>query len=360
MSTVEPGLDRMRAAAGALLGKAIDAIEPVRGGRNSRVYRVTATGRTYALKQYPSRGDDPRDRLGTEMAALELMERHGIGGVPRILAVDSAQGFALLSWLDGTPVTAVGESDIDAAGAFLAALHALRGMGEFPSDRLASEACLSGAEIIRQIETRLARLRALPAAERNVRDFLDRPFASAFHAILHETNNLAQVHGIDIKAELAPDRRSLVPSDFGFHNSARTADGALVFFDFEYFGWDDPVKMTADVMLHPGTPLAPALRRRFRAAAERLYGDAPWFARRLTAYYPLFGLRWVLILLNAFLPNRWRPELSTAAESWDTVKQRQLAKARELLADLGKETDDKETGGKENIGKENGGMTHGG
>ena len=66
--------------------------------------------------------------------------------------------------------------------------------------------------------------------------------------------------------------RSLVPSDFGFHNSLRRPDGSLAFVDFEYFGWDDPVKLTADILLHPGRPLAAPQRRRFRAAAARLYG----------------------------------------------------------------------------------------
>jgi fructosamine-3-kinase len=337
VSAVDLGLDRLSAAAGALLGGRIDAIEQVSAGRNSRVYRVTAGGTTYALKRYPARDDDPRDRLGTEAAALALMERNRIAGVPRVLAADPEQGFALLSWLEGAPVVEVGERDIDAAAAFLAALHALRGTREFPPDHLASEACLSGAEIIRQIDMRLARLRARPAAEHDLHAFLDRHVGPAFDKIKNQISCLQPK--LDLVAELPPGRRSLVPSDFGFHNSLRAADGSLVFFDFEYFGWDDPVKMTADVMLHPGIALAPGRRRRFRAAAERLYGDDPWFGQRLTAYYPLFGLRWVLILLNAFLPGRWRPELAGAAESWDTAKRRQLAKAREFLADLGNESD---------------------
>ena len=48
--------------------------------------------------------------------------------------------------------------------------------------------------------------------------------------------------------------RVLSPSDFGFHNALRRPDGTIVFVDFEYFGWDDPAKMMADAMLHPGNP----------------------------------------------------------------------------------------------------------
>jgi hypothetical protein len=49
--------------------------------------------------------------------------------------------------------------------------------------------------------------------------------------------------------------RSLCPPDFGFHNALRRASGELVFIDFDYFGWDDSVKVTCDFLLHPGMRL---------------------------------------------------------------------------------------------------------
>ena len=50
-------------------------------------------------------------------------------------------------------------------------------------------------------------------------------------------------------------------------------------------------------------------------------------------FYPLFGLRWALILLNEFIPDRWRRRvLAGATESWAEAKTRQLMLARGLLA----------------------------
>ena len=43
-------------------------------GRNSRIYKVRSDGRTFALKQYPSRAEDPRDRLPTEVGAWKQYE----------------------------------------------------------------------------------------------------------------------------------------------------------------------------------------------------------------------------------------------------------------------------------------------
>jgi hypothetical protein len=90
--------------------------------------------------------------------------------------------------------------------------------------------------------------------------------------------------------------------------------------------------LTADTLLHPGTPVTNELRSRFQIAAGRLYGRDPDFAARLAAFYPLFGLRWVLILLNEFHPERWRRRvLAGVSEGWSEAKSRQLDAARAML-----------------------------
>jgi hypothetical protein len=64
-----------------------------------------------------------------------------------------------------------------------------------------------------------------------------------------------------------------------------------------------------------------------------IYGQDASFAARLEALYPLFGLRWALILLNEFLPNRWRLRVAAGeTEAWAEAKTRQLSRAREFVA----------------------------
>jgi hypothetical protein len=321
--------------ASALLGGAVEVERLATGGRNSRIWRVRNGARSFALKQYPSRRDDPRDRLSTEVGALRLMERSHVETVPRVLGVDSGRNFALLSWIDGGAVSAVGDADIDAALAFLAAIHGLRGAPWAAEQPPAAEACLSGAEIERQVAARLAGLQSAAAGEQELADFLEHSFAPRFAAESRAAQRRMAAAGLAFDAELPQEWRSLVPSDFGFHNSLRRPDGSLAFVDFEYFGWDDPVKLTADILLHPGTTLAAPQRVRFRGGATRLYGGDPAFAARLAAYLPLFGLRWVLILLNEFIPERWQRRVLAGDEgSWSAAKARQLGRARDFLASM--------------------------
>jgi len=335
LSTQNGALARAIEVARALVGGPVVVDRLAAGGRNSRIWRVTSSDRAFALKQYPSRQDDLRDRLATEVGALRLMERYRIDTVPRVLGIDGERGYALLSWIEGGDVTDIGDADIDAAVAFLAAVHALRSTPWAVEQPLAAEACLSGTEIERQIMARLKRLHEAAADERELIDFIDNSVATRVAAEVAQARRTMAAASLAFDVELPQEWRSLVPSDFGFHNSLRRRDGSLAFVDFEYFGWDDPVKLTADIVLHPGRPLLPPQRRRFRQAAQRLYGADSAFGTRLSAYLPLFGLRWVLILLNEFIPERWQRRVGAGETgSWRTVKARQLAHAQAFLAAL--------------------------
>lgn len=312
-------------------------IQRVGGGRNSRVFRVATSAGIFALKQYPSLSDDPRDRLTTETRALAWMEEHGVYVVPRFIALERATNCALLSWVDGARIAEVGAHDVDQAADFLAEVERLRRTFTFPSPQLASEACLSGAEIVRQIRARMSRLQAVEG-EPDLKAFLGREFSQRFEQLLSRANTRVSSAGIGFATELPDEQRALVPSDFGFHNALRSTGGRLTFLDFEYFGWDDPVKLVSDSLLHPGTPMKQDIQSRFSSAMKALYSYDRGFCARFAAFFPLFGLRWVLILLNEFDPQRWRRRaLAGDTERWHQAKERQLRAARAALAELGDE-----------------------
>lgn len=316
----------LAAAVEGVIGAPVATCTQLASGRNARVFRLSSADGVFVLKQYPSRADDPRDRLGAERDALQWMERAGIVSVPRFLAADEMRNFALLSWVDGASVTEPGLSEVEQAAAFLAALYAANARIPYPSTRLASEACLSGAEIERQVRARMVRLKAIEG-EPDLQAFLDDDFAGALEGCVAAVRSR-----LDFDAELASQWRRPVPADFGFHNSLRNDEGRLFFLDFEYFGWDDPAKLAADLLLHPGTPLCSPLRERLRTLLLAVHAEDLGFAERLNAILPLFALRWTLILLNEFHPERWRRRLRTGESGeWRAVKSRQLDRARAML-----------------------------
>lgn len=315
----------LKSIASELAGVKASEVVQASGGGNSRVYMVATPDRLYALKEYPTIENDTRNRLETERHALELMHWHGIHSVPELIAARAP--YALMSWVDGFVIKEPKEADIDDAAVFLGTLQHISKKTHAEDMPLASEACLSGQIIVNQLEARVAAL--MPHTQENpaLMKFLSQQFMPAFtKRFMASKKNYP-----GFAKELSQEERTLIAADFGFHNMMRTLDGKLYFIDFEYFGWDDPVKLMCDFLLHPATPLSPAMKKNFYNYSLSIYG--PSIAPRFAAYFPLFGLRWMLILLNEFLPERWQARQSAGNTSnWDEVKTAQLVKAEAMLA----------------------------
>jgi hypothetical protein len=338
MLSADPSISSAAELARALIGSSalLHRIERIQSrGRNSRIHRVEAGGRLFALKQYPARTTLGHDRLGAETTALRFMTRNGITNVPELIAVNSRARAVLLTWIDGEPVRTPTGSDISAACMFLDELHFLRFAPGAAGLPLAAEACLSCTEIERQLRARLARLSECAAEEPQLGKFIEVDFQPSLALALAHAHGTPSDRERDLAESIERDQQSPIPADFGFHNALRRPNGSLVFLDFEYFGWDDPVKLAADFLLHPGMSLDAAARSRFRAAALGRHAHDARFAARLNRLMPLFRLRWVLILLNEFAAEHWRRRTTAGAEmSWSDVKARQLAKASALLSGI--------------------------
>ncbi|MGJ3259903.1 MAG: aminoglycoside phosphotransferase family protein [Rhodospirillales bacterium] len=329
------------AAAASLLNAPLVAATPAVGGGNNRVYRAETRDGAYAIKFYPRQNTDPRDRLSHEFAALTLMNAHGIGGVPRAYASDAELGCAAYEWIDGNVPGTMTDTDIDAMSALAMSLAAI-GADAAESIGTASAGCFSGADVTAQFSARLARLRDV-ADDPALNAFLDERLAPGFNRMSVRAREIYAGSGVAFDAPLDSVRRTLSPSDFGFHNALRRPDGDLVFLDFEYFGWDDPVKMIADACWHPGSALTESAVTRFETAMLAFFAarDGEALRIRYEALSPLFGMIWCLIVLNEFLPERWaRRVLAGGAGDIETARRRQLDMARTLFTRVTQRYDD--------------------
>jgi hypothetical protein len=313
--------------------------ERIGGGRNSRVYRVRMPdGGLYAAKIYHRQPNDRRDRLAVEFAALRFLWDSGIRAVPRPIKVVPELNVAIYQFVAGAPAgdNEVTPGDIDACLAFLISLDALKSRPGAQDLRPASEACFTLEDLAENLHLRLARLRgALVTDETDqaMRAFLARRLEPFMAQALGRAGAIYRENGLDTRRELALDYRTLSPSDFGFHNAIHREDGSLIFLDFEYFGWDDPAKLTADFLLHPGMSVPEELRNRLAMGILEHFRRDPGVTKRLDAMYPLFAVKWTLILLNEFLPAELSRRAFAAKHYVDkrSLRRNQLEKAAAML-----------------------------
>ncbi|QGY39381.1 hypothetical protein GM415_04340 [Pseudodesulfovibrio cashew] len=321
---------------------------PLGGGRNSQVFLVQPPGRDpMVFKRYFVDPSDKRDRQATEALALRFLERSGVESAPRLLTLDTDRQVSMLAYVEGTKVTEPTSRDMDLAAEFLLRLIRLSTTDEAREAGFspASEAFFSVTGILENIETRLARLEGVteecPLC-RELSDFLAERLRPAIVTYARRCRERLESAGMTVDREIPEEWRILSPSDFGLHNAVKRPDGGLSFFDYEYFGWDDPSKTLADFCLHPAMNLADALQHRFLSTVVPELESLGYNRDRGVALFPLFGIKWCCILLNEFVP-REAARRSFArierTESETRVLTRQLDKARAMLDSLDDRTE---------------------
>jgi hypothetical protein len=322
-------------AAERLAPSRVLAVYPWRAGGNSRIYKVETDEDSYVLKRYPKpSAQDPRDRLAVETGALSCMRRYGFTNVPAMVSVDAENAFGLLSWCEGDPVTEIRDDDAVAFAEFLTALEKMRRDGEAQNMPPASEACVSGAAILSHIHVRLEKLKPAAETHEGLKNFLSRDFLSALQEFEAAARRMYQITRLSFEEELPRLQQALTPSDFGGHNALR-GRGGLIFLDFEYFGWDDPVTSAANFTLHPGMKLTGRQKELFLDPMHVYFQSRdPFYAVRLNALFPLYAARWATIILGEFIPERWLQRVTSGRyqpEEKEAVLGAQLKKARAVL-----------------------------
>ena len=249
------------------------------------------------LKDYPDLSIDPRPRLITEVSALKLVE--DLNKTPKVVAFDELQNIALYEWIKGENLYKIEDHHITQALGFI---ESLQDLNVKDSWGLASEACLSAKQLLTQINFRLDRL--LKTKNKDLNDFLICTFKPLLSKVWERSEKNWPSNNLE--KDLPKSMQVFSPSDFGFHNAILKENGDLAFFDFEYFGRDDPVKLMADFIWHPGMKLKNLQKIDWLKGAISIFDSDPELVLRFKSAWPMYGLRWSLILLNEFVNEGWQ------------------------------------------------------
>jgi hypothetical protein len=305
------------------------------GGGNSKVFCIEANSKKWAVKFYPPYTLNQRDRLATECMVYQFLNQHKIETVPKVANWSFSERFLVLDWIEGHLPDTIESNDVEQAISFIQQVAQLNSSDTARALPDAAEAFLSLNILISQITKRFQRLRSVGEGEEALQAFLSNAFSPLFEHCQHEAYKGYHQHQINPNLALPEDFRSLIPADFGFHNAIRDKKGRLYFFDFDYFGWDDPVKLLADILWHPKMALSSSYEQQFINGIAAIYSRDHLFLNRFRYTLPLFGLRWVLILLNEFIPEVWKNrQHAEVFENELVAKQTQLTRAKNLLKEV--------------------------
>ena len=307
--------------------EAIQKIKPVSAGRNNKVFRIFTSNRNLIAKFFYNCVTDHRDRFISELTFYQYIMINDISGAPNLLAKNKEQRVILLEDVSGKALKSgtIGKNQITQAMDFIVALN--RGSKERQSIGPASEACLFIRDYEKAIDRRLNRLKA-SNPEATICQFIETELGPVWDRIRQSTFSRRRISNVN---NINEEDRLISPSDFGFHNCIETRGGRLIFYDFEYAGWDDPAKLIGDFFCQVEVPVPIGL---FKDTIEKLSGqfcDFEGLKRRVLHLLPAIQLKWCCLLLNEFLTtDADRREFSGNTIN-DTIRQEQLEKARVAL-----------------------------
>jgi Phosphotransferase enzyme family len=312
------------------------SLTPVKGGGNNRVLLVqTTNGETALLKSYFLSEHDPRDRFLHEQAFYNLAGELGIKNVPQMWGSDEVERLALFEFVEGNKLSGneILHSQVTACSTFFMSLNQGRTLPLAVPVPIASEACFSLGDHFALIQRRVDRLKDAVnrdlVVDREVADWITDELVTAW---THIGNSVLEKENPE--KQLIESQRCFSPSDFGFHNAIQSPRG-LLFFDFEYAGWDDPAKMACDFFCQPEVPVPISTLSSFLKNTCLPEWDPEVYEKRVNFLLPAYRIKWACIILNVFLSAEARRRNFADEElTTESARKKQLAKARLQLAQL--------------------------
>lgn len=302
----------------------VDTSSTIGSGPNRRSYKIRTNRNTYFVKSYSLRHEDPRKPWINEFRSLNFLIHHHFDNIPVPILLDEEKKISVFSFINGShfDVNEISQADIDKVLAFFVELQKYRSSALEHNIQSASEAFFSIDDHLHHIHERLTKLSL--SKHRAFAEFFKGELTTTWSEVKDLVVSEAKQSDYDISQTLPSSSRVLSPSDVGFHNILKEEKtGKLIFIDFEYFGFDDPIKMMCDFMLEPALPLPKSLKnmwiKKFSIALNLTANDQA----RFKLLYPIISFKWCLIVLNVFL---------NGAE--ESILRKQLEKSKEMIEGL--------------------------
>ena len=314
----------------------VRGVRSINAGANNRTYCVETEGARFFVKHYFQHIFDQRDRLETEYSFLSYAYSIAPDYVPKPITKNPNTGMALYEYIPGKSINygEVGQNEVDAAIDFFKILNQPELRLTATSIPPASDSAFTLIEHARTVDYRIEQLLQIEPVDEI--DFQGVIFINSMAIFWKELRSNLMIEakrlGWDPEYILPLEQRCLSPSDFGFHNAIRTAEGSIRFIDFEYAGWDDPAKTVADFFAQPAVSVPTDYYDDFFKGIQQLFADEDLFLLRTHLLKPVHQIKWCCIALNVFQDvHMSRRKFSNPTLNEQGIKNNQLIKAKNIF-----------------------------
>ena len=307
----------------------VSKISTIKNKGNSYLYKIVLENNyNYLYKKYFNEKLFNHSRLNAEKKTYDYLNKYKIQKNNFPLYFNTELNFALIEWYDGKKIKFMNNSYLEEFILFIKKINTNK-ISKIKYFDNASASCFSYSNIKEQIYFRLNNINKFAENNKELSFFLNNDIKFFLNRILVDSKLNWPTKSNKL---LDISKRILSPSDFGLHN-ALVMSNKLKFFDFEYFGWDDPAKLICDFILHPSMSLSIDQKKYWIKSLINYFYKDTYLIHRIKNSYFLYGVIWCLIILNIYTNNKFN--LNT--NEYKKLQKQRLYKSITLLKYLSSE-----------------------
>ena len=271
----------------------------IQEGRNNKVFLFNKKNKKIIVKKYKKNFLTKYNRFYTEKFFLEFLERKKIYNVPKIICFDKNEMTIYLTFIDGKQIKKVKKKHLISCLTFLKKINFKTSHINFKF-QTASDACFSINDHINTCKIKITKLIKKFKNKNTIKSkkilfFLENQIIPSFQKVNREAN--IRFSKNEIRKKLDKNNMILSPSDFGFHNIILKKNN-LFFIDFEYAGWDDPLKLICDFFLNPDYSISKADKKYFLDSFSYSFKRKLINIDNFRFVFKFHFLKWVCVILN--------------------------------------------------------------
>ena len=265
-------------------------IKEIKEGRNSNIFLYKHKQDKFVVKLYKS-----LQRLKREKLFYDFLRINELKSVPELLSSNNKYKIIIFRHINGKKVNKISNDDLKELILFLKNLNC----NKFNNLPLAIDGIKdrkNHLNLCQKIINDLKLINDKTPINRIVIKFLNQNLLPQFELI--KKNIMKKKFQTYLKRI---DNKNLIvsPSDLGFHNILKYKK-KLYFYDFEYAGLDDPIKLICDFICQPDQKLSTLQKNKFINNKLFFEYNIQEINFLVKLFLPLHQIKWCCIMLNEF------------------------------------------------------------
>jgi len=274
-------------------------------GRNNNLTLIKFKKKTFIKKVYAKNHTTKFSRAYTELFFIKKLLECKINNIPKIKHSDLKKNFIIFEKIEGKKIVKVKREDLIQCLDFLKSLNKNKIKKKFNNFQYASDSCRSYKDHVTCVQKRIMNLIKIKSKNNNilnVKKFIKKYLFTSFcNSKKKLINSVTQK---EYKKKMNLSELMLSPSDFGFHNIIKKKKN-LYFLDFEYSGFDDPLKLLSDFLCNPDYKISKKDKRFFIKNFLKIFNYKN-IEKKFDLIFSFHQIKWCTMLLNDILSKKYQ------------------------------------------------------